>query len=94
VDDKNVNVICMLAQLLIAEEKLDQAISLLQAAIEEANEEAELWRCVGDAMSAKEDWANAKTFYEEALRLDASLQPAIDGLAKIGETKDTEAAVH
>ncbi|MBV6632161.1 MAG: tetratricopeptide repeat protein [Alphaproteobacteria bacterium] len=95
IDDKNVNAICMLAHLLHVEEKFDEAIELLQVAIEDAPDEAELWRSVGDVMAAKSDNENAKTFYEEALRLDPALQMAQEGLDKLNANQDTAAeAVH
>lgn len=82
VDDKNVTTICMLAQILSIEQKYDRAIELLQAAIEETPDEPELWRSIGDVMVTNSDGQNAKIFYQEALRLDPSMQAAADGLEK------------
>lgn len=58
-----------LAHALIKQDKLDEAVALLQEILPLFPQHAELWTCLGDAVAARDGYAAAVPFYSEAYRL-------------------------
>lgn len=91
-NDRYVPAICALSDLLAREEQYDKAIDLLSPAIEELPTDAELWVALGTVMHAKGDLENARTFYEEGLRIDPENNVARHNLDRIGDGTKTQSA--
>ncbi|MGZ3306614.1 MAG: tetratricopeptide repeat protein, partial [Asticcacaulis sp.] len=66
----HVEAIGNLASALREDNRLDEAIDLLKAAIGENQTDAQLWNALGTVVNAKGDIATSAIFYEEALRHD------------------------
>ena len=70
INDAHAPSICLLANILAADEKYDDAVNLLQCAIEEQPEEWTFWHAIAMIQADRKDADNAAIFFQEALRLN------------------------
>lgn len=70
IDEGCAPAICLLASVLGLEGDVDQAIELLQCAIEEQPEEASFWHVLAQLCRRQGDFANADIFFQEAMRFN------------------------
>ncbi|MEO0393597.1 MAG: tetratricopeptide repeat protein [Pseudomonadota bacterium] len=70
VDDAHAPSICLLANILAGDGEYDDAINLLQCAVEEQPEEWSFWHTIALIQMDRGDSDNALIFFEEALRLN------------------------